>query len=58
MDIPALSMAMSQESVLSMVGYAVLNNTLEFIETQGSNMTKMMELSVAPEIGGTIDISI
>lgn len=58
MDIPALSMAMSQESVLTKVGYAVLGNTLDLIETQGSSMAKMMELSVTPEIGSSIDISI
>ncbi len=58
MDIPALSMALSQFNVSNQVGTAILAKSLDFAEGTGEDMVKMMERSVAPELGGNIDISV
>lgn len=63
MDIPALSMALSQIETLGDVGTAVLSNSLDAAREQGSAMVEMidsaaMELSVNPGVGANIDISI
>ena len=63
MDIPALSMALSQIETLGDVGTAVLSNSLDAAREQGSAMAEMidsaaMELSVNPAVGANIDISI
>lgn len=58
MDIPALSMYMAQSQTLSSVGVAVLDQNLEQIQGMGDDMTKMLEQSVNPNLGGTIDISL
>ncbi|MCR4923116.1 MAG: YjfB family protein [Lachnospiraceae bacterium] len=56
MDIPALSMAMSQANVLNQVGTAVLSQSLDTFEGEAADMVKMLEQSVTPELGGNIDI--
>lgn len=58
MDITALSPAMSQQQVLSQVGTAVLAKTMDTAEQIGDSMTKMMEQSVAPGIGQSVDITL
>ncbi|NLG05284.1 MAG: putative motility protein [Clostridia bacterium] len=58
MDIPALSMYMAQSQTLSQVGIALLDKNLETVEGMGEDMTKMLERSVTPELGGNIDISL
>ena len=58
MDIPALSMYMAQSQTLSSVGIAVLDQNLEQVQGMGDDMTKMLEQSVNPNLGGTIDISL
>lgn len=58
MDIPALSMAMSQANVMTQVNVAVLANSLSSMETMGDNMAKMMEQSVTPNLGSNIDVSL
>lgn len=63
MDIPALSMALSQIETLGDVGTAVLSNSLDMVREQGNAMAEMidsaaMELSVNPGVGANIDISI
>jgi len=58
MDIPALSMYMAQSQTLSSVGMAVLDQSLETTQDMGSDMTKLLEQSVSPNLGGTIDISL
>ncbi|MCD7709380.1 MAG: YjfB family protein [Clostridiales bacterium] len=42
-------------TVGSYVGVKMLHNTLEQDKTEGENLTKMMELSVNPEIGSNFD---
>ena len=58
MDIPALSMAMAQFNLTNQLGTAMLSKSLDFAEGMGDDMVKMMERSVAPELGGIIDLSV
>ena len=63
MDIPALSMAMAQQDLLSQVGTAMLSKSLDLMEVAGAGITEMadaaqMELSINPAVGGNIDISV
>lgn len=58
MDIPALSMAMAQTNVQSDIGVAVLSKSLDTFQDIGDGLTKMMEQSVTPYLGGNIDISL
>lgn len=65
MDIPALSIAMSQSQVMTQASAAVLAMTLDTVEQQGAGLMELMqvpaqemELSVHPNLGANIDISI
>lgn len=61
MDIPALSMALSQLSVQNDFSVAMLSKSLDMSETLGEGMVNLMdaaamERSVTPHIGGNIDL--
>ncbi len=62
MDIPALSMALSQNRILNDVGIAMLSKSLDTMEQNGAAMIATLdasaELSVNPDIGSNIDIRI
>ena len=58
MDITALSSSMSLADVSSQVGIAVLAKNLDTIETLGDGMKKMMEMSVNPNLGASIDVQV
>jgi hypothetical protein len=58
LDIPSLSMAMSQNKVMSDVGVAMLDMSLDTYKDAGATMTKLMEQSVNPDLGANIDISV
>ena len=62
MDIPALSMVLAQNKVLTDVGVAMLSKNLDLMEDVGSSLIEgidaVSELSVNPYIGGNIDIRI
>lgn len=63
MDIPSLSMSMAQANLLTDVGTAMLAKSMEQADIITASMTDMldasaMELSVNPDIGANIDISI
>ena len=62
MDIPALSMALSQNKVLNDVGIAVLSKSLDTMQDTGealvASIESIPETSVNPNIGGNIDIRI
>lgn len=55
MDISALSIAMSTQSVQSDISVAVLSKNLDTLEIAGDGLQKMMEASVTPNIGQNID---
>lgn len=60
MNIPGLSMALSQIETLNNVGTALLAKSLDSMESTGAQMVDMMkssmELSVNPNVGANIDI--
>lgn len=58
MDIPLLSMSMANAQVQSNFGVAMLSKSLDTVEDSGDSMVKMLEQSVNPNLGGTIDILI
>lgn len=62
MNIPELSTALANTKLINQVGVAVLDKALESAETVGGSLIEMldssMELSVNPNIGSNIDISI
>lgn len=57
MDIAALSMANSQANLMTQVNTAVLSMNLSSIKEMGENITKLMEQSVTPNLGQTIDVT-
>lgn len=58
MDIAALSMGLSQMQIAQEVGVSVMKMAMETSEVQVADLTKMMEQSVNPHVGGKIDISL
>lgn len=58
MDIPTLSMALSQSNVMQDVSMAMLSKSLDTFEDMGEGLTKIMDQSVSPELGNTIDITV
>lgn len=58
MDIAALSMSSSQSDIMTSVNVSLLSMNLETINESSSSMIKMMEQSVNPELGQTIDLRI
>lgn len=57
-SIPTLAMGMTQANILSQVNTSLLGMSLDVAEVQSAEMTKMMEQSVNPSVGGNIDISV
>lgn len=57
-NIEALSMYASSNKVQESVSTAMLSNALDIFEANGAAIRNMMELSVNPEVGGNIDISL
>lgn len=62
MDIPALSMAMSQNKLLNDVGVAMLSKSLDTMQENGdalvATIQSAQELSVNPDIGANLDLRI
>ena len=58
MDIAGLSTAMSQQQIMTNIGVAVLSQSLSTVEQAGDSMVKMMEQSVAPNLGQNIDVAV
>lgn len=62
MDIPALSMALSQNQILNDVGVAMLSKSLDNMQEAGASMVATMEAAPAPSLdpnlGANFDISI
>lgn len=63
MDIPGLSMALSQAKVQNDFSVAMLAKTMDLGEVLGAGMVEMidaaaMERSVTPYIGGNIDLMV
>ncbi|TVY08427.1 YjfB family protein [Paenibacillus cremeus] len=64
MDIPALSMAMSQASLLQDANLSVMKMAMDTAKTNAANMTEMlsqtsaMQQSVQPHLGSHIDVRV
>lgn len=58
MDIAALSMELSSASLLSQASTAVLAKSIKQAEITGQNMMKVLECSVTPHLGQTVDLTI
>lgn len=58
MSIANLSTVMSQQQVSMDISTAVLSKSLDFTESSGEDLAKMMEQSVTPYLGGSIDLTI
>lgn len=56
MDIAALSMALSQMNVRQEATVSVMKKSMDQAESSGQDIIKMLEQSVQPHIGGSIDI--
>ena len=56
MDIASYSMANATNNLMQSVGVSMLSKTLDSQEMQGDALTKMMEMSVTPNVGANIDI--
>lgn len=57
-SIPMLSTIMAQGNTLERVGTSILDSQLDLAFTQMDGLTKMMELSVNPNLGANFDMSI
>lgn len=58
MDIVSYASANAIQSTQSQVSVAMMKKTLDMQEAVGSQLVQMMEQSVNPTLGGTIDIHI
>ena len=58
MDIAALSVAMANVEVAQQVGVSLAAKAMDNIEIQGQSLIKMMEQSVTPDLGQTIDVKL
>lgn len=56
MDIAALSMALSQMNVRQEASVSVMKKSMDQAESNGDSVVKMLEQSVQPHIGGSVDI--
>lgn len=50
------SSSVSSASLAYAVGTEILSQSIDMTETLGTSMVQMMERSVTPELGGTIDV--
>ena len=57
-SIPTLAMGMTQMNTLSQINTGLLEMSLDNFSAQASELTKMMELSVNPSVGGNFDMSV
>lgn len=57
-DIATLSTIMAQREVMSDFNTAMLSKSLDTFKATGSELTKMMELSVNPDVGANFDMSV
>lgn len=58
MDIAALSISMKQASLSQQVGIALTKKAMDTSKENIQALTKIMELSVNPNLGKNIDISV
>lgn len=57
-SIPTLAMGMMQANTLSAINTGLLGMSLDTVSSQADSLTKMMEQSVNPSVGGNFDVSV
>jgi len=57
-SVAALSISMNQSSLSQQVGIAVTKKAMTTSEESAQALIKMMELSVNPNLGSNIDVSV
>ncbi|MCK9858893.1 MULTISPECIES: YjfB family protein [unclassified Paenibacillus] len=58
MDIPAMSVALSQSKLMNEVGISVLKMAKDHSTEQSQQLIQMMAQSVQPHLGGNIDLKV
>lgn len=58
MDVAALSYCMNAAKLQNDIGFAVMGNVLDQVETAGDGMIKILESSVTPYLGQNIDYAV
>lgn len=58
MSIADYSMEMSQTQLMSDIGMAVLDMSMDSFEGMASEVTRLMESSVTPHLGQNLDITV
>jgi hypothetical protein len=58
MDIISLSMSLAQTQLQTEVGTAVLDQSMNLTQDMGEGLKQMMEQSVTPYLGGSIDVTL
>ena len=58
MNIGALSMSMSAQSLSNQVGIALARKTMDVANQNSQDLIKMMELSVNPNLGSNLDLRV
>lgn len=56
MDIAGLSIALSQANVQQQVSFGLINKVMDNSEQQGSDLLKMLDQSMHPHLGQSIDL--
>lgn len=56
--IPMLSTIMAQNKTMQSVGVSILDTQLDVASAQMDGISKMMELSVNPNLGANFDVSV
>lgn len=56
MDIAALPGLLTAQDTMNKIDTAILKKSLDTIEDSGTSMIKMMEQSVNPSVGQSIDV--
>ncbi len=56
MDVASMSMMQAQQNVMQAMNIKLMDNVLEQSEANSAALTKMMESSVTPNLGQSIDI--
>jgi Putative motility protein len=58
MDIAALSVAMNQSQIQKQASLSVMKMAMNTAKQNSADLTKMLEHSVQPYLGGSIDIKL
>lgn len=56
MNIASLSTDIAMSKTMTAVGTAVMKQNMDVNETMGTEMVKMMEKSVTPNLGNNVDV--